>query len=414
MTMRWARAWRVAMGMHSTGRLVGADCASRLRLQGRAMSSSSSSVETMDATGVTMVVVRHAQGGPAVRVVHETPERLVGREVVECVGAHASRQDASTILLSPGDGDHGRGGTATVRWAGPDRGVGVDIETGGGAVEVGKVRYMPLRCVTGGGALSAGSVNASSVEIQTMGGDVSAPTLSGSPMRVDTGGGGLRVSKLVAPEGVIRIGRGRMDIGSLFFGSCLTVDGEGGAVRIQTCEPSVPGSEGGLAIGTRGGPVHVQDALSGRVSVATGGGPIDVKLDKPQGAALDARGSPDGGGTSGPVSLHLTSGQRYALTVTPPFMEGGPLVAASGSVREVRREEREDGGLTVWLEAGQPLAEESGSAVLRDNRPPEDRMAGGGRRQQWHAVTVHGPGDGLTVDVRSWMPTFTKRPSTIA
>ena len=412
---------------------VGARAWRASRLAARASSSSASSsassyssalgpvATVVDAAGVSSLVVRGADG-VRVGVVHETPARLVGREVMEVgfegreagpsagsdgVPWRVCRPEAGTVRVAGG-------GAGTVRVAVPDRGVGVDIATAGGDVEVGAVRYGPLVCRTGGGQMRAGSVNAGAVRIDSGGGDVEASTLSGCPVHVDTGGGRLTVGKVVAPEGELRAGGGAVEVGSLFFGGAVRVECSGAPVNLRTCEPSVPGAEGGLTIATRGGAVRVRDALSGRVSIATGGAPIDVKLDKPHGAELDARAGARG--TSGPVSLHLMPGQRYALTVTPPWAK--PLALHGGLVREVRREDAPDDGtggqsrVTIWLEAlGEDEASGGNGAaggaalVLRDNRPPAEDLGA----PQWHAVTVHGPGSGLSVDVRSWVHTLPRR-----
>lgn len=202
----------------------------------------------------------------------------------------------------------------------------LDLDTGGGSIEVGNVNGN-ITADTSGGSISIGDVESGDVSADTSGGSINIGDIGGD-VYADTAGGSITVgetagdSELDTSGGSIRSG---------WVGGTLDADTAGGSIRLA-------GSDQNLVAETAGGSISVERS-NGPVDVSTAGGSIDI------------------GPVPGPVKAE-TSGGSIELT----------MVASEVGVNADVELDTSGGDVTIHIPANYSATIDAQLRVSRRNR----------------------------------------------
>ncbi|MDQ7050402.1 MAG: hypothetical protein Q9M92_13075 [Enterobacterales bacterium] len=179
----------------------------------------------------------------------------------------------------------------------------LNLETGGGAIEIGDMSGM-IKAETSGGAIKVGNIAKGSVDVDTSGGrieignvkgNVKAETSGGAIVighvsgktSLDTSGGSIKVAsagdKLEAETsgGSIKIGPSKSDVKVGTSGGSIKIAMSQGNVEAETSggQIRVEGAKGNVSIDSSGGNLFVGQS-GGHVKADTSGGNITIKKAK--------------------------------------------------------------------------------------------------------------------------------------
>ena len=179
----------------------------------------------------------------------------------------------------------------------------VNLETGGGAIEVGDMSGV-IKAETSGGSIKIGNIGKGQVNVDTSGGsikigdvngDVEAYTSGGSitvgnvsgKMSLDTSGGSIKVGasgkrlKAETSGGSINIGPSKNDVSVSTSGGSIKIAMSQGNVNAETSggQIHVDGAKGNVNIDSSGGNLYVGQS-GGYVKADTSGGNITIKKAK--------------------------------------------------------------------------------------------------------------------------------------
>jgi len=179
----------------------------------------------------------------------------------------------------------------------------LNLETGGGSIEVGDMSGM-IKVETSGGAIKVGNIAKGNVDVDTSGGsihignvkgNVKAETSGGAIVignvsgktSLDTSGGSIKVAssgdKLEAETsgGSIKIGPSKSDVNVGTSGGSIKIAMSQGNVNAETSggQIKVAGAKGNVSIDSSGGNLYVGES-GGYVKADTSGGNITIKKAK--------------------------------------------------------------------------------------------------------------------------------------
>jgi hypothetical protein len=298
----------------------------------------------------------------------------------------------STAVSSGGDHDGGGGGGGgaadILRGLIPEK-YSVDITTGGGNLQMGRLEGA-THVVTEGGSITLDKVTSAEIELDSGGGAVAARVLQGQ-VAIQSGGGQIWLQRLVSPMAVldasvggdiecgalyadsytITTDGGNVSVGSAHAEESSTVATGGGAVYLGSVEGSGP-----LRIDSAGGSVGLHlSRQTADLTVCSGGGDVQVKVSKGRAFRLQLRGH----------SVHVDPGHQLEAAQDDDSDGGGDGGSDGGegdggeSVRGVlnRRQSFEE-----WYAA---LSTARASAV-----PPACGPTGGASERRAYCVSVCG------------------------
>jgi hypothetical protein len=256
----------------------------------------------------------------------------------------------------------------------PARYVGVDLETGGGAVRVEGVKEAALAAVRSrGGAVTFGRLAAARIFIDSAGGAVEGSGLTAADVRVDSRGGAVRLGSVAGTAAALDAGGGAVELGAVYADTLDVRDAGGFAAAALQCGAArvavAPG--GAVAIGGLDGALQLRAPGAAVVRLQLNDGARCVDVDAGAGADVELCLSP---GLT--IDLELRSGPAGRLQL--PLERARALPAAPG------------GGARAEV-----LALEAGGA-------PQSRLQRGEAMAPRAAVTVHGAA-AVRVRRRSWM-----------
>ncbi|MBQ37049.1 MAG: hypothetical protein CME04_11710 [Gemmatimonadaceae bacterium] len=157
----------------------------------------------------------------------------------------------------------------------------VDVETGGGGIDIGDL-VGDVMARTSGGGISVGHIRDGSVDVHTSGGGIHIGSIENGDGEAKTSGGGISVGDVSGDLSVrtsgggINIGKVAGDLEARTSGGGIQI-GSGGTVEAQTGGGGirVSGSTGAVVVHTSGGGITISDA-GGPVTAETSGGGISV------------------------------------------------------------------------------------------------------------------------------------------
>jgi hypothetical protein len=256
----------------------------------------------------------------------------------------------------------------------PARYVGVDLETGGGAVRVEGVKEAARAAVRSrGGAVTFGRLAAARIFIDSAGGAVEGGGLTAADVRVDSRGGAVRLGSIAGTSAALDAGGGAVELGAV-YADALDVRDAGGfaAAALQCGAARVAVAPGGtVAIGGLDGALQLRAPGAAAVRLQLNDGARRVDVDAGAGADVELCLSP---GLA--VDLELRGGLAGRLELPPERARAMPAAPGGGARAEV-------------------LALEAGGA-------PRSRLQRGEAKAPRAAVTVHGAA-AVRVRRRSWM-----------
>ncbi|GAQ79461.1 hypothetical protein KFL_000310120 [Klebsormidium nitens] len=221
----------------------------------------------------------------------------------------------------------------------PERFCTVEVKGGLGSVSVANINQGDLQVETTGGAVDLGKIRSEHVTVTTRGGPLQAKLLSGS-ITLDTQGGVLSLGQLMGNQVTVDSGGGDCRIRSVYAES-FDLKSDGGKIHIEVLRPEFQG--GNIHIETLGSfgllsaePAKTSAGLEPNVRIEAGTG--DIRVDKLDGAArLRTSG--------GDVTIQLTEktellelhmeGGDLTLSVPPSQSLQGPSSTPSSQQREV-------------------------------------------------------------------------------
>ncbi|MBT4098999.1 MAG: hypothetical protein HOM68_29580 [Gemmatimonadetes bacterium] len=191
----------------------------------------------------------------------------------------------------------------------------VDVQTGGGGISIESITNGDGRAVTGGGGINVGDVSGN-LEVETGGGGIDVDNVGGE-LTISTGGGGLSISSgalSVTAEtggGGISIDGSRGPVEAKTGGGGISIEGAEGPVKARTGGGGidVDGSGGPVVVSTGGGGITIDDAR-GYIEAKTGGGGIEATLlvDDPD---VDTHCDLNSGG--GDITIYLPAGLKATI-----------------------------------------------------------------------------------------------------
>ena len=220
----------------------------------------------------------------------------------------------------------------------------VDLQTGGGGIEIGDLEGN-VKARTSGGGIQVGRVTNGSVDIETSGGGLTITSVWKGDARARTSGGGINVGQV----------SGNLDVQT-----------SGGGITIQSAgkNTSARTAGGGIKVGASGGDLHVETAgggitigpTSGEVVAKTAGGGISIGPTHSAVTAETAGGGIRVDGSGGPVRVS-TSGGSIKITEARGYIEartagGGieaELVVADKAIDTHCTLETAGGNITIYL-----------------------------------------------------------------
>ena len=202
----------------------------------------------------------------------------------------------------------------------------LDLDTGGGSIEVGDVSG-DIMADTSGGSISVGNVASGNVSADTSGGSINIGNVGGD-VYADTAGGSIRVGET---QGSSELDTSGGSIRSGWVWGPLEADTAGGSIRLA-------GSDQELLAETAGGSITVERS-NGPVEVSTAGGSIDI------------------GPVAGPVKAH-TSGGSIELV----------MAAADAGVSSEVELETSGGDIVISIPAAISATVDAQLRVSRRNR----------------------------------------------
>ncbi|MFH1572151.1 MAG: hypothetical protein ABIL09_29445 [Gemmatimonadota bacterium] len=182
----------------------------------------------------------------------------------------------------------------------------VTAETGGGGIDVGRIRHGSVKVTSAGGGIRIAGIEDGDGRAETSGGGITVGDVTGK-LEVYTSGGGITVGK-VGGELVVETSGGGIEISGA--GGRVQASTGGGGIEIK-------GARGPVSAHTGGGGVRVQGS-GGLVEVTTGGG----------GLALEDLGGPVKA-TTGGGGITIRDARGYIEATT-----GGGGVTASLAVSD--------------------------------------------------------------------------------
>ena len=189
----------------------------------------------------------------------------------------------------------------------------VELETGGGSIQIGEISGGDVKAYTSGGSIDIQDVDGN-VEVDTSGGRITIGNVTGDVI-ADTSGGGISIGNVQGDMfantsgGHITVGQGagRVELdtsgGTIRAGWALgpiIVDTSGGNIILEGSETSVKAdtsggnitvekSNGSVDADTSGGSITIRKSV-GPIRADTAGGRIDAELvssDKPRAGAVE-------------------------------------------------------------------------------------------------------------------------------
>lgn len=192
----------------------------------------------------------------------------------------------------------------------------VDLQTGGGGIEIGDLEG-DVKAHTSGGGIQVGHIKNGSVDIETSGGGLTIMSVWEGDARVKTSGGGINVGQV----------SGNLDAQT--SGGGITIQSAGKNVSART-------AGGGIRVGASGGDLRAETAgggitigpTSGEVVAKTAGGGISIGHTHSAVTAETAGGGIRVDGSGGPVRVS-TSGGSIKITEAGGYIEA---TTAGGSI----------------------------------------------------------------------------------
>ena len=172
----------------------------------------------------------------------------------------------------------------------------VDVETGGGGIDIGDLEGN-VAARTSGGGIDVGYIRNGSVNVHTSGGGIEINGITNGNGVAQTSGGGITVGDVTG------------DLSANTVGGGINVGAVGGQLTART-------AGGGISIGKGGGTVDAQtggggirvDGSGGRIVVKTSGGGITIDDAGGPLTAETSGGSINVDGAAGPVKVHTSGG----------------------------------------------------------------------------------------------------------
>jgi DUF4097 and DUF4098 domain-containing protein YvlB len=168
----------------------------------------------------------------------------------------------------------------------------IDVRTGSGGIEVGRIRNGSVEVYTSGGGIEIESIENGDGQVETFGGGIEVGDVTGN-LTVHTSGGGIDIGDvggaLVAETsgGGIRIGEVGGTVLAETGGGSIRVSGSGGSVEVKTSGGGIriKNAKGPVRAKTSGGSITIENAgadvvaktSGGGIRVQGSGGPVDVR-----------------------------------------------------------------------------------------------------------------------------------------
>lgn len=222
----------------------------------------------------------------------------------------------------------------------------VDVQTGGGGIEIDDLEGNVLAQTSGGG-IDVGYIRNGSVDVRTSGGGIDIDGIENGSGKARTSGGGIDVGDVTGDLSVQTAGGG-IDVGAV--GGELDAQTSGGGIRI--------GKGGGTVNAETGGGGIQVEGSGGSITVRTSGGGIDIE---DAGGPVLAKTSGGGirlDGAAGPVDVRTSGGGINLSDIhgsIDAFTAGGGIVAelvtSDPGVDTHCTLETAGGGITIRLPA---------------------------------------------------------------